>query len=254
MLGDFKLFDSHFHIVDKKFPLVENNGFLPKEFTHLDYLSRMSSYDLCGGVVVSGSFQSFDQTYLIQALCNLGPSFVGITQLPSSVSDEEIIKLNGLGVRGIRFNLKRGGSERLTHLSAIAKRIHSLTGWHIELYIDSKDLQNLYSTLIALPSVSIDHLGLSQLSFPTLIRLVEKGIKVKASGFGRLDFSPQKAIQKLYKANPNALMFGTDLPSTRAPRPYTDSDYMLVIEALSEDESNAVLYKNAIDFYKPAQS
>ena len=35
-----------------------------------------------GGAVVSGSFQGFDQSYLLDALDQLGPSFVGVTQLP----------------------------------------------------------------------------------------------------------------------------------------------------------------------------
>jgi hypothetical protein len=46
-------------------------------------------------------------------------------------------------------------------------------------------------------------------------------------------------------------MFGTDLPSTRAPRPYQDDDYALVLETLGEAKAENVLYKNAIEFYRP---
>ena len=88
MLNKYPLFDSHLHVIDNRFPLVPNNGYLPPEFTYQQYLTRMSAYQLCGGVVVSGSFQAFDQRYLIQALKNLGNSFVGVTQLPVSASDE----------------------------------------------------------------------------------------------------------------------------------------------------------------------
>ncbi len=28
-----QLFDAHFHIINPKFPLVENNGYLPPDFT-----------------------------------------------------------------------------------------------------------------------------------------------------------------------------------------------------------------------------
>lgn len=62
----------------------------------------------CGGAVVSGSFQGFDQDYLVAALKELGPSYVGVTQLPFSVSAEEILRLHRGGVRAIRFNFKRG--------------------------------------------------------------------------------------------------------------------------------------------------
>ena len=86
-IKNIKLFDAHFHIVDKRFPIVVNHGYLPEEFTCSEYLSHMQGFTLCGGVVVSGSFQSFDQSYLVDALKKLGSEFVGITQLPRSVSD-----------------------------------------------------------------------------------------------------------------------------------------------------------------------
>ena len=51
----------------------------------------------------------------------------------------KIIKLNELGVRGVRFNVKRGGSEDLRHLKSFAKRVYDLVGWHTELYIETKN-------------------------------------------------------------------------------------------------------------------
>lgn len=250
-LNAYQLFDSHLHIIDKRFPLVANNGFLPEEFTFSDYLARMQSYTLCGGAVVSGSFQAFDQSYLVEALSHLGPSFVGVTQLPLTVSDEEILALNNAGVRAVRFNLKRGGSEGIHHLLSIASRVHEIAGWHVELYVDSSALPDLYSTLIKLPAVSIDHLGLSHSHFKILVRLAEKGIRVKATGFGRVDFPVGIALKDLYAANPGSLMFGTDLPSTRAPRAYADDDFKLVVDALGSDAAKAVFSENALAFYKP---
>ena len=44
-----------------------------------------------GGVIVSGSFQGFDQDYLIHALKSLKGLFVATTQLPVETSDEKII-------------------------------------------------------------------------------------------------------------------------------------------------------------------
>ena len=251
MFNQFELFDSHFHIIDHQFPLIPNHGFLPNEFTSDDYLERMKPYDLCGGAIVSGSFQAWDQSYLVSALNKLGPSFVGVAQLPATVSDDEVIQLDHAGVRAVRFNLKRGGSEDLRHLSSMAQRLYELAGWHVELYVDSNDLPELYDTLIGLPSVSIDHLGLSQSGLSLLLKLVEKGVRVKATGFGRVNFEVKRALQDLYSANPASLMFGTDLPSTRAPIPYSDNDFLLVVDALGESDASNVLSRNAIDFYSP---
>lgn len=248
---EYKLFDTHLHIIDSRFPLVPNEGYLPEEFTCVDYLERMKSYDLVGGAIVSGSFQAFDQTYLVDALKRLGPTFVGVTQVPATVSDGELMELNDAGVRAVRFNLKRGGSADVRYLGSMARRVHELAGWHVELYVDSRELTGLYDTLAALPAVSIDHLGLAREGFGTLLKLVERGVRVKATGFGRVDFDVRTALQELYAANPEALMFGTDLPSTRAPRPYDDGDFDLVIEALGDEGARKVFHDNAAAFYAP---
>ena len=248
-----KYFDCHFHIIDKNFPVVANQGFMPDAFTSEDYLTRVKDIDLCGGAVVSGSFQELDQSYLFHALKVLGPTFVGVTQVPQTISDAELQGLNDAGVRAVRFNVKRGGSEDIKHLESFARRVHKLVGWHTELYIDSSDAAGLFDTLVSLPAVSIDHIGLSKAGFPTLLKLAEKGVRVKATGFGRVDFDVGPALKELYAANPRALMFGTDLPSTRAPRPYLDSDYTLVLETLGEEKAANVFYKNAVEFYRPKQ-
>ena len=136
-ITDFPLFDAHFHVIDPRFPLVPNRGYLPDRYTVSDYRERMKAYDLRGGAVISGSFQAFDQDYLVDALQRLGPAFVGVTQLPASVTDEELRELHEYGVRAVRFNPKRGGSEDISRLDEMARRIHELLGWHAELYIDA---------------------------------------------------------------------------------------------------------------------
>ncbi|QXE89311.1 amidohydrolase family protein [Geomonas subterranea] len=251
---DIPVFDSHFHIIDRRFPLVENQGFLPDDFTCEDYLRRTANLHLAGGAIVSGSFQAMDQSYLEDALATLGPCFVGVTQLPAGVSDEEVLRLNGVGVRAVRFNIKRGGSEKVEHLERMARRVHELAGWHVELYVDSRELPALAPILSRLPAVSIDHLGLSGSGLPALLSLVERGVRVKATGFGRVDFDVAGAVRDICRANPDALMFGTDLPSTRAPRPYHDRDLRLILDTLDLDLARKVLCQNAIDFYRPASS
>ena len=249
-MDSLKIFDSHLHIIDAKFPLVSNNGYVPEEFTVTNYCERMKNFHLLGGAVVSGSFQAFDQSYLISALQQLGPSFVGVTQLPSSVSDEQVISLNTVGVRAVRFNLKRGGSADVNQLEGMARRLFDLVGWHVELYIDATELPELFPTLVALPAVSIDHLGLSHNGFSTLLSLAERGVRVKATGFGRTDFDVCAALKALYSANPDALMFGTDLPSTRAPRAYSDKDIDIISAAVDDQGLRKILYENALRFYR----
>jgi predicted TIM-barrel fold metal-dependent hydrolase len=243
------LFDAHFHIIDPAFPLQENQGFFPEPFTKKDYAKWMKKLGIQGGAIVSGSFQGFDTTYLESALKTLGPQFVGVIQAPHSISDLEIIRLYTLGVRAVRFNMKRGGSETLDHLETFAQRIYDLTRWHVELYIDSSELTPLMPRLKNLPAVSIDHLGLSNRGLPALLELAAKGGKIKASGFGRVDFEVLPALKKIYAENPDSLLFGTDLPSTRAKRPFSREDLTLIQENFSQEEAEKILWKNALEFY-----
>ena len=235
------IFDAHFHIIDPRFPLMANQGYLPDFFTVDDYQSLTKDLDISAGTVVSGSFQGFNQDYLIAALKSLGDDFFGVTQLPMTTTDEEILALNAKNVRAVRFNLYRGGSEKVKHLENFAKRIFDLANWHVELYVDSKDLPELTSILLKLPKVSIDHLGLSKEGLKTLLALAEKGVKVKATGFMRVNFDVGTALTSIYQANPDSLMFGTDLPGTRAPRPFSNDDLTLIKSQFSEDAVHKIL-------------
>jgi predicted TIM-barrel fold metal-dependent hydrolase len=244
-----RVFDGHLHIIDPRFPLVPNRGYLPEPFTVEDYLDRTSTLDLVGGAVVSGSFQGFDQSYLLDALERLGPSFVGVTQLPMSVTDEEVLRLHEAGVRAVRFNLYRGGSEALDDLESLAFRVHELARWHAELYVDSKDLPELEEHLAALPRVTIDHLGMTRDGYPALLRLVEKGVKVKATGFGRVRLDVPTVLREISAVDPGALIFGTDLPGTRAERPFEETDIDLILETFGDALASRVLHGNATSWY-----
>ncbi len=135
-------------------------------------------------------------------------------------------------------------------LDRLARRVREVVGWPVELYIDAARLDDYRSTLLALPAVSIDHLGLSGAGFDTLTRLAGEGVRVKASGFGRVDFDVADALRALHAANPGSLMFGSDLPSTRAPRAYRDDDVSLIEAALGEEAASRVLFRNALAFYR----
>ncbi len=230
------IFDAHFHVIDMRFPLVANEGYLPPPFTVDDYRERIAALDVVGGAVVSGSFQAYDQTYLVDALERLGSGFVGVASLPADATDEEILALHVAGVRACRANLHRGGDFdfRLAH------RVHELAGWHLEVYGDPAEPR-----LREVPRLVIDHLGLRKAALPALLELVEAGAYVKATGFSRTDHDVPAALRAIASANPAALLFGTDLPSTRAPRPFADAD----IDVVRETAGERALWQNAANLY-----
>ncbi len=235
-MAPLAVFDSHLHIIDPRFPLVANQGFVPEPFTVDDYLRATDGLGVVGGAVVSGSFQAFDQAYLLDALQRLGPGFVGVTQLPAGVTDEEVLALDAAGVRAVRFNLHRGGSLD----TELALRVHALAGWHAEVYADGTTLARLEPQLRELPRLVVDHLGLDRAALDVLQRL---GAKVKATGFGRVGLDVEAALRAL---DPGALLFGTDLPGTRARRPFARADLELVAAVAPE-----ALADNARAWYRP---
>lgn len=82
-----------------------------------------------------------------------------------------------------------------------------------------------------------------------MLKLVEKGVRVKATGFGRVDLNVEHALTSIYQTNPDALMFGTDLPSTRAKRPFEYGDVELIQQLFDEKAADHILYKNAHHWY-----
>ncbi|GAA1165300.1 Amidohydrolase [Corynebacterium glaucum] len=252
------LFDAHFHIISPDHPLVENSGFMPEPYTVADYRSTTETwsergYEVRGGAIVSGSFQAFDQGYLTEGLSMLGDGFVGVTQLPADVPDSQVLELDAAGVRAVRFNFKRGGSAGVKDLELLAHRVYDLAGWHTELYVDSRELDELAPVLARLPRISIGHLGMHQDGLDAMLRLVERGAMVKATGFGRVELDPAKTMAAVLRVNPGALMVGTDVPSTRAKRPFEISDLDLiaqtVTDALGAHAVEDVFWNNAARWY-----
>jgi hypothetical protein len=86
-----------------------------------------------------------------------------------------------------------------------------------------------------------------------LLALAERGAKVKATGFGRTEVDVTAALRMLADVNPDCLMFGTDLPSQRARRPFMPSDMELILHTLGADLARKAFRDNAVAFYRPRE-
>ena len=63
-----------------------------------------------------------------------------MANVPSDITDGEVLALAEAGVRAFRVNLFRGGDVEQV---ALAPRLHELAGWHLEVYLDARDLPEL---------------------------------------------------------------------------------------------------------------
>jgi predicted TIM-barrel fold metal-dependent hydrolase len=246
------VFDAHFHVMEPAFALVPNDGYVPDPFTADEYRERTRPLGVTGGAVVAASFQA-GRAWLLDALERLGPRFVGVAAAAPDLTDPQVRALDRAGVRAVRVNLYRGGRAALDGLEQLAARVHAVAGWHVEVYADGRTLTELEDRLAALPRLVVDHLGKDRAALPVLLRLVARGARVKATGFGRVDLDVPETLRAIAGADPRALLFGTDLPSTRAARPFADGDVDLVRATLGA-AAPAVLRENALALYRPREA
>ena len=85
----------------------------------------------------------------------------GIASVGADITEAEIAEMDEAGVRGVRFNfVKRlvDATPQEVFLS-IADRIKSF-GWHIVVYFEAQDLEELVPFLEKLPTILVvDHMG-----------------------------------------------------------------------------------------------
>jgi len=240
-----RAFDAHFHIIDPRFPLVSNQGYMPEPYTARSFADQTKCFehlDVAGGAIVSGSFQLFDQGYLVDAIEQLGNGFVGVTQLPldEPVNEALVRKLSEQGVRAIRYNITRGVAASTAAILSQAVQCYALSQWHSEFYIDTTLLADraYFEALSELPVVSIDHVGFSANGLDAMLQLLRCRARaglpsyVKATGFGRYLGTPEElksALIAVLREFPEALCWGSDLPSTRARVPFEEASSVELI-------------------------
>lgn len=248
--ADRRIFDSHCHIIDHAFPIVANQGYTPPHFPLEQYLAQTRPLGVRAGAVVSGSFQGFDQTYLKALLPRLGRGWVGVTQVPNDIADDEIARLSAIGIRALRFNMFRGRIDSVDELVSLACRAHAAGGWHAEIYADAAALAPHVDKLAKLPQICIDHLGMSEAGVPALLDLVAAGARVKATGFGRAKLDVAKTLERVAAKSLDALVFGTDIPSTRAERPFEAADIATVERVLGPALAARAFWDNPLALYR----
>jgi hypothetical protein len=263
-------FDAHLRVLDPPCPdpgrsaQLVRQGSRPTGFDADRYrraatrLLAPAGFVLAGGAVVSGSQQPSGQCRLEAALAALGPDFLGVTQLPAQTPDLELVRLHAAGVRALRADLLGpGGREDLEATVSLALRARVVVGWHLELRVRSVDLADLADDLPDPDGLVIDHLGLTAAGLPTLLDLVTEGARVKAAGFSRGDLDVSAALRAVYRANPSALLAGTDLsadgpgPPADGPGPPADSPGLLR-QVFSDQELARVVRDNAAMLYRLA--
>jgi 2-pyrone-4,6-dicarboxylate lactonase len=247
--------DAHCHVFGPaaRFPYAANRRYTPPDAPAEKLAALHRHLGIARAVLVQASAHGSDNSAMLDAISRDPANLRGVAMVDSAVSDVELEKLHGGGVRAVRFNFVRhlGGAPDPATVQRMAQRIAPL-GWHLVLHLDAEDLLEHESFLQALelPFV-IDHMGrvaagegLAQPTFKRLLGLLENGLAwVKVSGADRVstalgDFTDALPFAAaLVAAAPDRVLWGTDWPHPNVRQMPDDGRLVDLIPGFARDET-----------------
>ena len=223
--------DAHCHVFGpaNKFPFAPQRKYTPCDASKDQLFAVRDHLGFSRNVIVQASCHGRNNDALIDALISSEGLARGVAVIAPDISDDELSQMHDAGVRAVRFNfVKRlvDATPKQVFLD-IAERIARL-GWHIVVYFEAADLEELIPFLQQLPTiVVVDHMGrpdvsksLSDVDFQRFVRLIDENenIWTKVSCPERLsnggppygDVIPFSNL--LVERFPNRVLWGTDWP------------------------------------------
>lgn len=255
---------SHVFLNSKQYPFVEVRDYTPPSATVASYLDMLEQTNMDRGVLVQASVNGTDNRFLLKTLKEYPEKLRGVAVISSNISEDELVQMHKLGVRGVRINILFRGGVNLDDVEKIATKILPF-GWHIQFLIDINMLPEIYDRLANLPCIGvIDHMGhtnvskgIDSIAFQLMAQLVvRKKWWVKLSGAYRIcnslnyvDVIPW--AQRLVEIAPEQLVWGSDWPHV-ATIPMVDTGVLLNQLPLwvpDEKTRNMILSHNPMKLY-----
>jgi predicted TIM-barrel fold metal-dependent hydrolase len=241
--------DTHAHVFGPGhlFPYADDRSYTPPDAPREKYLKMLDALGFDRGVLVQGSAHGRDNAAMLDAVARHPDCLRGVAVADADVSPAVLREWAAGGVRGLRFNhffrngqLHYRGGVSLDAARALAPVMADLE-WHLQLWIDVKDLPQTVPTLkaIGLPVV-IDHMGRTDAragttteGFQCLLRALGEGwCWVKLSGAHRLsslapDYPDARPFHEaLVRTNPERLVWGSDWPHPRVEGEMPDAGHL----------------------------
>jgi D-galactarolactone isomerase len=260
--------DCHMHIYDSRFPAAPNAKLRPGNATVDDYRRLQKRLGTTRNVVVNPSTYGTDNSCTLDAMAKIGASARGVAVVDTSVTDSELARLHGLGIRGIRFNLVQSGATTIEMLEPLSKRVNDL-GWHVQLHMLADAIVENADLLQRLPSpIVFDHMaripqpaGIDHPAFALILKMLDHGRTwVKLSGaymetkVGPPSYSDvSKVAQGYVKAAPERMVWASDWPHP-TEKPDSKPDDAILFDLLPDwapDEAirNGILVENPVALY-----
>ena len=257
--------ECHMHFFDKRVPTVPGAPVLHPDALAPDYRAYQCRIGTRRCVVVTPSAYCTNNGVMIQGMAALGPISRGVAVVRPEVTDAELNRLHGPGVRGVRFNLVQAGAVMIDQAKLLAPRSAD-SGWHIQFHLPGERLPDAYELISGLPSRTVfDHMGRiptaqvpSSPSYKALRRLIDKG-----NTWGKLSgpyliannapgYPEASALAKaLTVAAPERMVWGSDWPhATEQVRPTDAGLFDLLAEWVPEESiRHRILVSNPAALY-----
>lgn len=224
--------DTHAHVFgpEAAYPYSPSRGYTPPDASFEAYSHLHATLGIARGVLTQPSVYGTDNRAMLDAMARAPDRLRGVAAVDADVGDDELERLDGLGVRGLRLNLVDKGGMPLGSFDAVhglAQRLAPM-GWHIEFLVHVHEFPDLRATLGALPvDVVIGHLGYMPAGegpdhpgFQDLLALMRDGrCWVKLTGAYRIsgrDAVPYDDVAPLAHAlidtAPDRVVWGSDWP------------------------------------------
>ena len=232
---DFKLpegaVDAHCHVFgpSPEFPFASERKYTPCNAGKDQLFALRDHLGFSRNVIVQATCHGKDNRAMVDACRSAGDLARGIASVGANITDAEIAEMHAAGVRGVRFNfVKRlvDDTPKEVFLS-IAEKIKPF-GWHIVVYFEAQDLEELVPFLRQLPTtIVVDHMGRPDVSkgvdhpdFQRFIRLMEENENIwsKVTCPERLSFQgpPYNDVvpycAEIVRRFPDRVLWGTDWP------------------------------------------
>ena len=176
--------DAHCHVFgpESKFPFAPERKYTPCDASK-DQLFKLRNFlGFERNVIVQASCHGTNNDALEDALLSSNDLARGVAVVSPDINQSDLKRLDAAGVRAVRFNfLKRlvDNAPRDTFQN-IAKKIADL-GWHVVVYVEAQDLEDLAPFLKSLPTdIIFDHMarpdvneGLNSKNFVLFQKLME---------------------------------------------------------------------------------
>lgn len=162
--------DAHCHVFGpgNEFPYALERKYTPEDASKHDLFALRDFLGFEKNVIVQATCHGADNSALIDALQASKGKARGVATVTKSITDEELMALHHVGVRGVRFNFVKRLVDFTPQdeLEEIARRIAKL-GWHVVIYFEAADLPELWDFFTGLNTVVVvDHMGRPDVSKP----------------------------------------------------------------------------------------